>query len=420
LFSFSFTNLSYLLHQKFNHHFLKTNVMKRIFTLVLLVISFSLSLKSQVVIYEVYGGGGSTAAGPVFSNDYLVLLNKGNAAVSLAGWSIQYASATGPSAGATGTWIKVDITAGSIAAKKFFLIKVSPNTNTAGTQYTGILIPTSDYDLPTSTSAGGISMSGTGGKVALVNDNVALVSTMPATSNIVDLVGWGGSTTFFEGAVAPATTSSTAIRRINNGQDTNNNGADFAVNLTPTPLNSLSASLPIELTSFNASTKNATTKLTWQTASEKNNSHFAIERSQNGETFSSLGEVKGIGNSITAHDYSFTDATPYKGINYYRLRQVDFDGTESVSKTVSVNFDGKGRNKMKVYPTLVQDNLTVEVEGDAKSEITVRDLTGRVILTKNTEGPSAQILNMSGLSNGLYLLSVRSNDGFETIKITKQ
>jgi hypothetical protein len=184
--------------------------------------------------------------------------------------------------------------------------------------------------------------------------------------------------------------------------------------------NSWLATLPIELTSFNASTKNATTKLTWQTASEKNNSHFAVERSQNGETFSALGEVKGNGNSVTTRDYQFTDATPYKGVNYYRLRQVDFDGTESVSKTVSVNFDGSGRNKMKAYPTLVQDNLTVEVEGDAKSEITVRDLTGRVILTKNTEGPSAQVLNMSGLSNGMYLLSVRSNDALETVKITKQ
>jgi Secretion system C-terminal sorting domain len=178
--------------------------------------------------------------------------------------------------------------------------------------------------------------------------------------------------------------------------------------------------LPIELISFKASITNNNTKLTWQTASEKDNSHFAIERSQNGESFSKMGEVKGSGTTITTQNYQFTDATPYKGINYYRLRQVDFDGTESVSKTVSVNFDGKGQNKFKVYPTLVQDNLTVEVEGDAKSEITVRDLTGRVILTKNTEGPSAQVLNISGLSNGLYLLSVRTNDGFETIKITKQ
>jgi Secretion system C-terminal sorting domain len=178
--------------------------------------------------------------------------------------------------------------------------------------------------------------------------------------------------------------------------------------------------LPIELTSFTANKKNTTTKLTWQTASEKNNSHFAIERSQNGETFSTVGEVKGSGTTITTQNYQFTDATPYKGINYYRLRQVDFDGTESVSKTVSVNIDGKGQNKFKVYPTLVQDNLTVEINFEGKSEITVRDLTGRAILTQNTEGPSIQVLNLSGFANGLYLLSVRSNDGFETVKIQKQ
>jgi hypothetical protein len=392
--------------------------MKRIFTLVLAIFSLTFSLNSQVVIYEVYGGGGSTSAGPPYSNDYLVLLNKGTSAVNLAGWSVQYASATGPS---TGTWSKVDITSGSIAAKKFFLIKVSPNTNAGGTQYTGLLIPSPDYELPTSTSVGGLLMSGTGGKVAIVSDNVALTTTTPMTSNIADLVGWGATTNFGEGgAVAPATTSSTAIRRINNGQDTNNNLNDFALNSTPTPLNSSSPSLPIELTSFNAKSNNSKTNLYWQTASEKNNSHFAIERSKDGDVFSKIGEVKGNGNSTVTQNYQFTDVTPTKGINYYRLRQVDFDGTESVSKTVSVNFESKGQNKVKVYPTLVKDAVSVELSDDSKAEISVRDLTGRVILTQNTEGVSNTTLNLGALSSGLYILSVRSNEALETVKIYKQ
>jgi Secretion system C-terminal sorting domain len=180
------------------------------------------------------------------------------------------------------------------------------------------------------------------------------------------------------------------------------------------------AVLAVDFKSLTASKSNNSNQLAWQTTSEKNNAYFNIERSQNGETFTKIGQVKGNGTSSVAQNYSFTDATPYKGINYYRLRQVDFDGTESVSKTVSVDFDGKGQNKFKVYPTLVQDNLTVELNGEGKSEITVRDLTGRAILTQNTEGPSTQVLNLGGFSNGLYLLSVRSNDGFETVKIQKQ
>jgi Secretion system C-terminal sorting domain len=181
----------------------------------------------------------------------------------------------------------------------------------------------------------------------------------------------------------------------------------------------LNTVLTVDLKSITATKNNNTNKLSWQTASEKNNAYFNIELSQNGETFTNIGQVKGNGTSSVAQNYSFTDATPHKGINYYRLRQVDFDGTESVSKTVSVNFDGTAKNKMKVYPTLVQDNLTVELNGEGKSEITVRDLTGRALLTQNTEGTSTQVLNLGRFSNGLYLLSVRSNDGFETVKIQK-
>jgi Secretion system C-terminal sorting domain len=183
---------------------------------------------------------------------------------------------------------------------------------------------------------------------------------------------------------------------------------------------SWSATLPIELTSFTAKSNNSKTNLLWQTASEKNNSHFAIERSSDGDVFTKIGEVKGNGTSTITQNYQYPDATPSKGINYYRLRQVDFDGTESVSKTVSVNVDGKGQNKVKVYPTLIKDAITVELSDESKAEISVRDLTGRVILTQNTEGVSNQNLNLGALSSGLYILSVRSNDALETFKIYKQ
>jgi hypothetical protein len=177
--------------------------------------------------------------------------------------------------------------------------------------------------------------------------------------------------------------------------------------------------LSVEARTFSVSKNNDSNKLSWQTASEKNNAQFQIERSQDGETFSKIGEVKGRGNSNVEQNYTFTDASPVKGINYYRLRQVDFDGTETVSKTVSTTFDGKGQNKFKAYPTLTQGLVNVELSEEGKSEILVRDLTGRVLLTQNTEGVSNQTLNLGALSGGLYILSVRSNDSFETIKIQK-
>ena len=176
---------------------------------------------------------------------------------------------------------------------------------------------------------------------------------------------------------------------------------------------------PVELKNIKVSKKNNTNVLTWQTASENNNSHFDIERSDDGVKFSPLNAVKGHGTTNIVQDYTFTDDAPLKNINYYRLRQVDFDGKETVSKTVSINFDGKGQGKAKVYPTLVKDVVNIELAQDTKAEISVRDLTGRVVLTQNTEGATNTSLNLSNLNSGMYLLSIRTNEGVETVKIQK-
>ncbi len=179
------------------------------------------------------------------------------------------------------------------------------------------------------------------------------------------------------------------------------------------------ALLPVELKNIKVSKLNTAAQLSWQTATETNNSHFDIERSNDGVKFSQLNAVKGHGTTNIVQDYTFIDDAPLKNINYYRLRQVDFDGKETISKTVSINFDGKGQGKAKVYPTLVKDAVNVELSGDAKAELSVRDLTGRVILTQNTEGVANSTLNLSSLNSGMYLLSIRSNDGVETVKIQK-
>ena len=177
--------------------------------------------------------------------------------------------------------------------------------------------------------------------------------------------------------------------------------------------------LGVELKDIIISKNNTSTKLTWQTATEQNNSHFSVERSQDGFAFDKIGEVKGAGTSTKAKDYNFVDNAPMKGTNYYQLRQVDFDGKETISKTVAVNFDGKV-GKAKVYPTVVKDMLTVELASDVATDISVRDVTGRVILSKNTEGAFSTTLDLGAAANGLYFITVQSNQGLETIKVLKQ
>jgi len=187
----------------------------------------------DVVISQVYGGGGNSGA--TYQNDFVELFNRGTASVSLAGWSLQYTSATGTgNFGSSSTLITA--LSGAIASGQYILVAE------ASTAAVGSPLPTADI-----TDATPINMSATGGKVALVNTTTPLgcnggstPCTAAALATIVDLIGYDGAN-FFEGAVAaPTLSNTTAALRANGGcVDTDNNGADFTA-ATPTPRNSAS------------------------------------------------------------------------------------------------------------------------------------------------------------------------------------
>jgi endonuclease/exonuclease/phosphatase family metal-dependent hydrolase len=212
----------------------------------LLVITFctvsSMAIAQQVVISELYGGGGNTGA--TFRNDFIELYNPSNSTISLAGWSVQYASATGT------TW-QVTNLSGSIAAKGFYLVQQAQGTG--GTT-----------SLPTPDAIGTIAMSGTAGKVALCNTTTALSGSNPTGTAIIDLVGFGATANGFEGAASAAPSNTTSIERkanatsnatsmgvggidelLGNGQDSNNNLNDFIVRSSPQPQNTSSSVEPV-------------------------------------------------------------------------------------------------------------------------------------------------------------------------------
>src|SRR5205814_2725223 len=188
----------------------------------------------NVVISQIYGGGGNTGA--QLGNDFVELFNRGAATVSLAGWSIQYASASG-----TGTFGSaaqfITPLAGSIAPGQYVLVQE------ASGGAVGAALPAPDV-----TDATPINMAAVGGKIALVNTTTPLgcngsaASPCSATAlaSIVDLVGYDGAN-FFEGAgPAPTLSNTTAGLRLNGGcTDTNNNSADFVAG-APLPRNSFS------------------------------------------------------------------------------------------------------------------------------------------------------------------------------------
>ncbi len=179
----------------------------------------------NVVISQVYGGGGNSGA--TFRNDFIELFNRSNVAVSLSGWSVQYASATGT------TWQRTDLS-GTLQPGQYYLVQEAVGT--------GGTVP-----LPTPDANGSIPMSATAGKVALVNSTTLLTcSTGCATlPSMVDFIGYGGTANSFEGAgPAPALTNTTVAARSGNGcQDTDGNATDFTAG-PPNPRNTGSPASP--------------------------------------------------------------------------------------------------------------------------------------------------------------------------------
>lgn len=168
------------------------------------------AISSGVVISQVYGGAGCASAGcSTYKNDYIELFNRGTVAVSLNGWSVQYASAAGT------TWTPTNLTNVLLQPGQYYLVGEGAGANGVN-------------NIPTADATGAIAMAAGAAKVALVNSTTALTGACPASANIVDLIGYGSTATCFETAVAPAPSTTNADIRNNSGcAETDSNSADF-------------------------------------------------------------------------------------------------------------------------------------------------------------------------------------------------
>ncbi len=161
---------------------------------------------SDVVISQVYGGGGNTGA--YYISDFIEIFNRGDAAQDLTGWSVQYASSTGT------TW-SVTSLSGSIPPGGYYLVKEA--SGTSGTA------------LPTPNATGTINMSGTSGKVALMASTTALSGACPSSTSLKDKIGYGTANCYEGTAAAPTLANTTSARRAGNGcTDADANSTDFS------------------------------------------------------------------------------------------------------------------------------------------------------------------------------------------------
>ncbi|UOQ67660.1 IPT/TIG domain-containing protein [Hymenobacter volaticus] len=163
--------------------------------------------------------------------------------------------------------------------------------------------------------------------------------------------------------------------------------------------------LPVELTSFTAEQHNAAVQLRWRTASEQNSAQFEVERSRDGRTFQTIGQVAAQGTSTRPSDYNFDDAKYPTGVTllYYRLRQVDQDGTATYSPVRTVTLGDVART-LRVYPNPARNQLTVAgVAPGAMVELF--DATGRRVLRITADENGSKELRLpDGLPAGVYLV----------------
>ena len=176
--------------------------------------------------------------------------------------------------------------------------------------------------------------------------------------------------------------------------------------------------LPVELLSFTGVAKDNTIRLKWSTATELNNDFFDVQRSRDGVEFESIGRVEGNGTTNSVTEYQFVDIDPGLGDNFYRLRQVDFDGTQEYHKIINVTNDFfMDGIEVAMYPNPTKgNNLNIRlVTGDDFNPIYVRllDLKGQVYFEKSYKASlqiNERVAADRELRNGVYFLIIKQGD----------
>ncbi len=311
-----------------------------------------------------------------------------------------------------------------------------PGTDVAGSEYVEVFYPTgttsSDYSIiringstpaagvvyttpafaivnctPSVTPAGQICVYTSASSDALQNggnDGIILYNTV--TMTVVQGISYEGNVTV-SGAASPTAIQNLALTSIgtDNGANANESLRDDDGDGIFGLAVSNAGVLPIDLFAFTASRKADAVLLSFSTATETNNAYFSIERSQDGSRFEAIGKVTGAGTSTVKQDYTFTDERPLKGTNFYRLKQVDFDGQFSYSPVVSVNIGKVGGVKLSPQPVL--DRLTVALEQPTVEAATwqVYDFAGRLLQSGTVEAESTNFdISTVTLTEGSYVL----------------
>jgi hypothetical protein len=171
--------------------------------------------------------------------------------------------------------------------------------------------------------------------------------------------------------------------------------------------------LPVTWESFSGIPINDNTniELNWEIAQQVNNKGFYIQQSPDGTNWVDAGFVPGVNNNPNQESFSFTDFHPINGLNYYRIKQVDLDGNENYSKTITVNI-GTG-SQLSVWPNPANDIIHIKntvSNGGASSRAIIYDISGRIVLQAGLQTGN-NTMEVSSLPRGTYVLTVHNPTG---------
>ncbi|WP_197273958.1 T9SS type A sorting domain-containing protein [Hymenobacter sp. DG25A] len=248
---------------------------------------------------------------------------------------------------------------------------------------------------------------------------------VPSNLRVARATAAGGTWTNEGGAgvfspAAPAGYVTSGITSITN----NSLFALASTNLVDNPLNNSYTPLPVELVAFMAKVVGSTVRVNWATSMERNSAYFVVERSLNGKAFEAVAQVAAQGTSTTRFEYAATDARPFQGQSYYRLRQVDNDGRTAYSPVVVVKMAGIAKAALQAYPNPAQGtqfNVLVQGLKGTAGTLRITDGFGREVYQKavnlTLDQQDMMVKPAAKLAAGMYIVTLQTADGRFTQKL---
>ncbi|MES2778785.1 MAG: endonuclease [Bacteroidota bacterium] len=193
-------------------------------------------------------------------------------------------------------------------------------------------------------------------------------------------------------------------------------------------LTSNASTLPVEIISFTATKQNEQVLLNWNTASEINNESFTIERSYDAQVWEEIGTVKGAGTTGKQTRYQFADIhlLTTSNILFYRLKQTDYDGKETYSTIVSVDWINPSLASFDILPNPFTESLRISVNSNEATDVTLhlQNLMGEQYVTKYMQldygKHEINIDDLGSLPDGFYILHIEQQQGSQYFKLIKR